>query len=111
MPWAGRCQAVTMKIKIGKLRVDVSEARCASRPCFQFGFDKGSYSPGRGYTSYHKDTKGRYVEYPVCMRRHLHGCPTLSVCPKCGVSSSEPVGGICGRWQCDGLTVARNETK
>jgi hypothetical protein len=33
------------------------------------GEDKGTFVQGRGYTSYHK------VPKPVCMTRHLHGCP------------------------------------
>jgi hypothetical protein len=34
------------------------------------GEDKGTFSQGQGYTSYHK------VPIPVCMTRHMHGCPT-----------------------------------
>lgn len=49
--------------------VHVLDELCELRPCLQVGEDKGSYSPGRGYTSYHKHPK------LVCMRRHCHGCP------------------------------------
>lgn len=41
---------------------------CPYRPCYHPGYDKGTYSPGRGYTSYHK--KPIYV----CMTRMMHGC-------------------------------------
>ena len=41
------------------------------------GKDKGSFTPGVGYTSYH--AKPRLV----CMTRHTRGCPHPAVCPKC----------------------------
>lgn len=50
-------------------RVGVVDADCEFRRCFWFGFDKGSFTPGVGYTSYHAQ------ERPVCFTRHLHGCP------------------------------------
>lgn len=42
---------------------------CWMRECMWPGEDKGSFSPGRGYTSYHA------VPRKVCSRNHLHGCP------------------------------------
>ncbi len=42
---------------------------CRWRWCLHPGEDKGTFAPGRGYTSYHKTPR------PVCMTRHLHGCP------------------------------------
>ena len=42
---------------------------CWSRECMRPGEDKGSFQVGRGYTSYHAKPK------PVCVTRHLHGCP------------------------------------
>ena len=53
-----------------KIEVDVSDKSCATATCFSLGQDKGTFVQGRGYTSYH--AKPRWV----CMRRHLHGCPT-----------------------------------
>lgn len=43
--------------------------QCWARECLWVGEDKGSYTPGRGYTSYHDKP------HPVCTKRHLHGCP------------------------------------
>jgi len=88
-----------MKIKIGKLVVDVLDADCADRPCYRFGYDKGSFTPGRGYTRYHT------VERPVCMTRHLHGCPANSVCPTCRTVTVLDVGSRCQRPGCGGTTV------
>ena len=34
------------------------------------GENKGTFAVGRGYTSYFE------VPIPMCMTRHLHGCPT-----------------------------------
>ena len=95
-----------MMIKIGKLSVDVCDAKCGERECFQLGFDKGSFSAGRGYTSYHTDAKGRRIERPVCMTRHLRGCPSNSVCAVCRLSSVDAVGSTCSRHDCAGITVA-----
>lgn len=69
-----------MIVRIGKFKVDVLHAKCGEQSCFGLGFDKGIFSQGRGYTSYHKK------ERPVCMTRHLHGCPTVAVCLKCRTS-------------------------
>lgn len=38
---------------------------CLFRPCLQKYEDKGSFTPGRGYTSYHEDFR------PAC--EHGHG--------------------------------------
>ncbi len=92
-----------MLVRIGKHRVDVVDVKCKDRDCFQLGFDKGTFVQGRGYTSYHKK------ELPVCMRRHLHGCPHPSVCPGCRLLSIEQPGAACGHIGCDGVTVAREE--
>jgi len=43
--------------------------KCWARACMRVGEDKGSYAPGRGYTSYHSKPR------PVCMTRHTRGCP------------------------------------
>lgn len=66
-----------MMVKIGELRVDVLDAQCPERPCYSLGFDKGHYVKGRGYIHYHDK------ERPVCMTRHLHGCPPAGVCLTC----------------------------
>lgn len=84
-----------MICKIGKLKVDVLDAKCAKRPCFYLGFDKGSFTQGVGYTSYHRDAKGRIVERPVCWRRHMHGCPHLSVCLACNLLEVDGPGAKC----------------
>ena len=42
---------------------------CRYRECFQHGENKGTFIPGRGYTSYHKKP------IHVCMTRHMNGCP------------------------------------
>lgn len=47
----------------------VDRKTCPLRPCMRPGQDKGSFSIGRGYTSYHAEPK------PVCATRHHHGCP------------------------------------
>ena len=70
-----------MLVKIGKQNVDVLELACARRDCFALGFDKGSFTPGVGYTNYHKDSKGKRIEKPVCSTRQYRGCPSNSVCP------------------------------
>lgn len=94
-----------MLVKIGDLRVDVCDPDCGSRECFQLGFDKGSFSQGRGYTSYHQDAKGRRVERPVCMERHIRGCPSNSVCEKCRTLSVRKPGELCNWSRCDGNLV------
>jgi len=88
-----------MLVKIGKHRVDVADSKCGSRPCYQFGFDKGTYAQGRGYTSYYDKPK------PVCMARMLHGCPSNSVCDKCRRSSVEQPGGPCPERAVEGARV------
>lgn len=96
-----------MLVRIASRRVDVARSDCGMRPCFQLGFDKGSYTPGRGYTSYHRDARGRRVEKPVCMTRHLHGCPSNSVCPACRTLSVMSPGERCDRPSCGGVLVPR----
>lgn len=64
-----------MMVRIGEAPVDVVDAICARRPCYQFGFDKGAFVQGRGYVRYHK------TALRVCQTRHLHGCPEDWVCP------------------------------
>ena len=91
-----------MIIRIQGRKIDVARSDCSERPCFQFGFDKGSYSQGRGYTDYHTDSKGRRVARPVCMTRHLRGCPVNSVCATCRTCSVLPPGGACESWGCAG---------
>lgn len=98
-----------MLVKIGRRRVDVLRRDCGSRECFQLGFDKGTYTPGRGYTSYHRDARGRRVERPVCMTRHLRGCPDNSVCEKCRTISVLEPGGSCERPGCGGVLVERGD--
>lgn len=82
-------------VKIGAHRVDVCDSACGARPCYSLFFDKGSFSQGRGYTSYHTDAKGKRVERPVCGTRHLRGCPTNSVCPVCRRATVDPTGSRC----------------
>ena len=89
-----------MIVRVGKRHVDVANKKCPDRPCYQFGFDKGTYVQGRGYTSYHKE------ERPVCLTRHLHGCPGNSVCGDCRLVSVEEPGTAC-KPPCNGITVAR----
>lgn len=43
---------------------------CKWRECYIPGQNKGTYSQGRGYTSYHDKPR------PVCVTRMCHGCPT-----------------------------------
>jgi hypothetical protein len=74
-----------MLVRIQKKLVDVADEKCATRSCFQLGQDKGTFVQGRGYTSYHKNPKW------VCLRRMLHGCPTVAVCPQCRHGYAEGV--------------------
>ena len=46
------------------------DRECWRRPCVSPGLDKGTYTPGRGYTSYHA------TPIPKCMTRHISGCPS-----------------------------------
>jgi hypothetical protein len=96
-----------MLVKIGQRKVDVVDPACAKRECFVLGFDKGSFTPGRGYTSYHQDAKGNRVEKPVCSTRHHRGCPSNSVCDTCRSASVDPPGGPCKRKACTGQLVDR----
>ena len=74
-----------MNVKVDKKSVDVSHKDCPKMECFQLGQDKGTFAPGRGYTSYHD--KPRWV----CFRRHLHGCPVGWICPDpCNTVMSPP---------------------
>jgi len=50
--------------------VECLDRWCWARKCMWPGQDKGTFSPGRGYTSYHKHPRA------VCSRQHLHGCPS-----------------------------------
>lgn len=45
------------------------DALCPARPCYGLMEDKGSFTNGRGYTSYKAKPE------LVCRERHLHGCP------------------------------------
>lgn len=92
-----------MKVRDKKNRhvVDVLDADCLERPCYWFGFDKGSFTPGRGYTSYNEK------ERPCCLERHIHGCPSNSICPKCRLSTVLGVGTKCKHPGCDGITIER----
>lgn len=90
-----------MLVRIGKIHVDVADAKCPKRDCYSLGFDKGSFTPGRGYTRYHEKEK------PVCGHRLYHGCPTNSVCPVCRGASVEPPGTPCDRPKCEGIRIPR----
>ena len=74
-----------MIVRIGKDNVDVLDHACPTRSCYRLGFDKGPYTLGRGYTSYYKTAR------PVCETRHLHGCPTVAICPQCQTQQVEGV--------------------
>jgi hypothetical protein len=50
-------------------KVRVVHSDCLTRRCYHPCQDKGSFTQGRGYTSYYKNPKW------VCMRNYLHGCP------------------------------------
>ena len=72
-----------MTIKHNGKQVDALDKQCPKRTCFQLGQDKGTFVAGRGYTSYHKEPRW------VCLRRHLHGCPSAGVCANCNHSYVE----------------------
>lgn len=72
-----------MLITIGTHQVDVLDTRCPNRSCYIFGFDKGTFVRGRGYTNYWSTPK------PVCWRRHLSGCPVTGVCSVCRTAAVE----------------------
>jgi hypothetical protein len=89
-----------MHIKIDKQFIDVYDTRCRDRECLQVGMDHGPYVQGRGYTA-----GSSYRSRLVCLTRHLHGCPTRSVCPRCRVCSPDPPGAQCTWHGCSGVTV------
>lgn len=92
-----------MIVTIEGKKVDVYDARCAKRACFRLGLDRGPFVAGRGYTN-----TGNYKPRYVCMQRHLHGCPTVSVCPVChGCTSDAP--GKCPSRDCSGITAEATE--
>jgi len=90
------------KVRVEKMLVDVADEECHMRPCFQLGFDKGYFTKGRGYTSYHKKP------IPVCMTRHLHGCPENSRCPQCNTVSRLSPGAKC-EWCKSGVMIPPQE--
>lgn len=68
-------------VKIDGRQVDVIDADCEFRPCFHLGFDKGSFTQGVGYTSYHAGGPRA-----VCWTRHMSGCPHAGfhvICQEC----------------------------
>jgi len=75
-----------------KVSVEVSYKTCPNKSCFQIGEDKGTFVQGRGYVKYHDKVR------LVCFRRHLHGCPTASVCRIC--HTSYPEGEVCTKVDC-----------
>jgi hypothetical protein len=90
-----------MIVKHGKYKVDVSRKDCIKRDCFWLGFNKGTFSQGRGYTSYYEKP------IPVCWERHMRGCPINSVCPICRSAGVDSVGSECRSPICDGITIER----
>jgi len=50
-------------------KVRVVTKDCLRMKCYNPGQDKGTFTQGKGYTSYYKNPEW------VCMYRHLHGCP------------------------------------
>lgn len=91
-----------MRIMIGKQYVDVVDNRCAERDCLQIGMDHGPYVQGRGYTD------SSYKSRLCCLRRHLHGCPSNSVCPACRTVSVEAPGAQCTWGRCTETTIGYN---
>lgn len=88
-----------MIVQIRGTEVNVSRSDCGRRECFSLGHDRGPYVQGRGYT-------GSGTGKALCLTRHLHGCPTNSICLKCNTGSPLHVseaGGACERRDCDGL--------
>lgn len=57
--------------------VDVCDVHCLHRSCLHIHYDKGSFTPGVGYTSYNKNPP------LVCNTRHLYGCPVPAPAPMC----------------------------
>ncbi len=62
----------------GTRDVHVVDAECGQRPCFWLFFDKGSFTPGVGYTRYYDKARA------CCGTNHLHGCPHVGAHLKCG---------------------------
>ena len=77
--------------KVGTNKVDVISTLCPSLPCYHAAQDKGTFTPGRGYTSYHKKPQW------VCMTRHAHGCPVTHRCLPCNSVIAPGYGGVCPR--------------
>jgi len=86
-PTADREEFGDMVIKIDGQGVNVADVDCAFRSCFALGFDKGSFTPGVGYTEYHAGGVK-----PVCWTRHLNGCPHKD--PTEGVKKIYPDGSV-----------------
>ena len=80
------------QIKVEDKSVDVAYAMCRDQECFHLFQDKGTFAPGRGYTSYHEKP------HWVCGTRHLHGCPAAGVCRQCHTIAAPPTlaAGKCG---------------
>lgn len=57
--------------------VYVVDSECGQRPCFRLMEDKGSFTPGVGYTRYYE--KSRWC----CGTNHEHGCPHVGGHVKC----------------------------
>jgi hypothetical protein len=73
--------------------VDCSSDNCGPHlKCFVIGEDKGTYVPGRGYTSYHKQMA------LVCWTRHLNGCPSIGKCPRCNTVAAPHIQGDTCNW-------------
>jgi hypothetical protein len=53
----------------GKTYAILPYEECIYRPCLHLDVNKGSYTPGRGYTEYYKDPN------VVCLKNHRDGCP------------------------------------
>ena len=88
-------------VKIRGKDTDVSRSDCGRRECFSIGHDQGPYVQGRGYT-------GTGSGQALCLTRHLHGCPTVSYCPACNLSSVlhiTELDGACTRRGCEGKRV------
>jgi len=66
----------------------VVDEDCPFRPCFRFGFDKGSFTPGVGYTHYYDKP------IPVCLTNHLSGCPCVGYTLKCDGCGRSVVEGV-----------------
>lgn len=47
----------------------LTDPKCRYRTCFGIMLNKGSFTNGVGYTSYHAKPE------EVCRMNHLHGCP------------------------------------